>query len=291
MKARTILLVLMFLPLFCATAVSARSQTGNDDFQQAVVAYQQSPNDLNKAEKVIRMAAAMDKLPPIPEEARRHFVRGTALFKDAKSPDDYKQVIDEFTQAVHLAPWWPDARYNYALALDAAGEYAHAIAALKLYLLFKLPDSDARATQDKIYVLEAKQEKAAKAKEEENSPQAAAAREQKSFEDLLSRMDGRRYTGSDSLCWVNVLDIKGRSFVQGQIGHPVCPTVHQGYAGGVPFEIQGRVTSHTDVASNAVLEFTYTINENSNSITVHTKTTVTSGPYNRKVYEYDDVYR
>jgi hypothetical protein len=291
MKVRTILSVLMLLPLFCSIAVPARAQTGNDDFQQAVTAYQQSPNDLNKAEKVIRMAAAMDQLPPIPEEARRHFVRGTALFKDAKSPDDYKQVIDEFTQAVHLAPWWPDARYNYALALDAAGEYAHAIAALKLYLLFKLPDSDARATQDKIYVLEAKQEKAAKAKEEENSPQAAAAREQKSFEDLLSRMDGRRYTGSDSLCYVNVLDIKGRSFVPGQIGHPNCPTVHQGYnGGGVPFEIQGRVTSHTDVADIAVLEFTYTINENGNSITVHTKETVTSGPWTGHVYDWDEVY-
>lgn len=29
----------------------------------------------------------------------RRSSRGTTLFKDAKSPDDYKQVIDEFSQA------------------------------------------------------------------------------------------------------------------------------------------------------------------------------------------------
>ena len=121
----------------------ARAQTSNADFQQAVAAYQQSPSDAG-AEKVIRMAAAMDQLPPIPEEARRHFVRGTALFKDAKSPDDYKQVVDEFTRQAALAPWWPDARYNRALAWEAAGDYANAIAALKLYLLFKLPEADAQ---------------------------------------------------------------------------------------------------------------------------------------------------
>jgi hypothetical protein len=104
-------------------------------------------------------------------------------------------------------------------------------------------------------------------------------------------MDGRRYTGSDSMCWVNVLDIKGRSFVPGQIGHPACPTVHQGYAGGTAFEIQGRVTTHTDVAGIAVLEFTYTINENGDSITVHTKESVTGGPNNGRVFEDDNVYR
>jgi tetratricopeptide (TPR) repeat protein len=214
-----------------------------------------------------------------------------AAVEDAKSADDFKDACNEFQQATTVAPWLANGYRNLAIAQDKAGMYDEALTSLRLYLLTRPSSTDADWAEDLKSKVEYRKERIAKAKEEENSPQAVAAREQKSFEDLLSRMDGRRYTGSDSLCWVNVLDIKGRSFVQGQIGHPVCPTVHQGYAGGVPFEIQGRVTSHTDVASNAVLEFTYTINENSNSITVHTKTTVTSGPYNRKVYEYDDVYR
>jgi len=97
---------------------------------------------------------------PIPEEARRHFVMGTTLFKDAKTPDDYAQVESQFKQAVDLAPQWPDARYNLALSKEAAGDYSGAMADLKLYQQFKLSDTEARTVQDKIYVIEAKQQKA-----------------------------------------------------------------------------------------------------------------------------------
>jgi hypothetical protein len=97
--------------------------------------------------------------PPIPEEARKHFVMGTALFKDAKTPDDYSQVIGEFKQAATLAPQWPDPRYDLAVAEEAAGDFSSAEADLKIYQKFKLSAEDARAAQDKIYVLEAKQQK------------------------------------------------------------------------------------------------------------------------------------
>ena len=97
--------------------------------------------------------------PVIPEEARKHFVMGTALFKDAKTPDDYVQVVGEFKQATDLAPQWPDPRYNLALAKEASGDYSGAEADLKIYQQFKLSDTEARSVQDKIYVLEAKLEK------------------------------------------------------------------------------------------------------------------------------------
>jgi len=155
----------LFGLLLCAAALRAPAQTTDAAFQQAVAAYQQSPSDA-KAAQIIKMAAAMDQLPPIPEEARKHFVRGAALFKAAKSPEDFNQVSVEFLQSVRLAPWWPEARYNLALAREAAGDYPTAIAKLKLYQLFKLPETEARAVQDKIHALEAKQEKAAKAAEE-----------------------------------------------------------------------------------------------------------------------------
>ncbi len=177
--------------LVVVAGFTVTAQTPNANFQQAVAVYLQSPSDAS-AEKVIKLAAAMDQLPPIPEEARRHFVRGTTLFKDAKSPDDYKQVDDELLQAVHLAPWWPDARYNWALAQEAAGDYASAISNVKLYLLFKLSEADARAAQDKIYVIEAKQEKAAKVKTEPVS-QPATAQQENSLDALLRSINGRRY--------------------------------------------------------------------------------------------------
>lgn len=107
---------------------------------------------------------------PIPEEARKHFVMGTTLFKDAKTPDDYAQVEGQFKQAVDLAPQWPDARYNLALSKEAAGDYSGAMADLKLYQQFKLSDTEARTVQDKIYELEAKQAK----KVSDGAAQAAA---------------------------------------------------------------------------------------------------------------------
>jgi hypothetical protein len=100
--------------------------------------------------------SSMAALPAIPEEARRHFVIGTTLFKDAKTDDDFVQVESEFKQAANLAPQWPDARYNLALAEESAGDYSGAMADFKLYQQFKLSDSESRTIQDKIYALEAK---------------------------------------------------------------------------------------------------------------------------------------
>jgi hypothetical protein len=119
--------------------------------------------------------------PAIPEEARRHFVMGTALFKDAKTPDDFVQVESEFKLATDLAPQWPDARYNLALAKEAAGDFSGAMADLKLYQQFKLSDAEARTVQDKIYVLEARQKKqddAARAVADTARAEARAAAQQ-----------------------------------------------------------------------------------------------------------------
>jgi len=277
-RAKVILGSVIIMALFFSS--SARAQTGNDDFQQAVVTYQQSPSAGN-AEKVIKMAAAMPQLPPIPEEARRHFVRGTALFKDAKSPDDFKQVTVEFQQAVRLAPWWPDARYNIALALEAAGDYASAISNIKLYLLFKLPDADARAAQDKIYAIEAKQEKATKAKEEENSPQAVAAREQKKYDDLLRKIDGRRYISSNEAGEI-IIDIKGRFVVLGHINSPALTgpgsTLPAGYV------LQDRIEIHGNVATRPVppwgVAYTYTISDDGENIHWHLPSFIYQGRSN-----------
>jgi hypothetical protein len=100
--------------------------------------------------------------------------------------------------------------------LEAAGDYDNAILNIRLYLLIKLPDADARAAQDKIYGLEAKQEKIAKAKVEENSPRAVATRQQNEFEGWLKRLDGARYTYSGiagDTMRTDSIEIHGRTLV------------------------------------------------------------------------------
>ena len=132
----------------------------------------------------------------IPSEARKHFVMGTTLYKDAKTQSDFAEAAAEYLQAANLAPQWTEARNNTAAMFESAGDYAKAIENLKIYQQFKLPDAEAQAVQEKIWGLEAKQKKAEKNKEQvaqkaaeekakESSPEAVAER-QKNKDPVLS---------------------------------------------------------------------------------------------------------
>ena len=137
----------------------------------------------------------------IPEEARKHFVMGTTLFKDAKTADDFSQVESEFKKAADLAPQWPDPRYNLALGKEAAGDFSGAMADLKLYQQFKLSDSESRTVQDKIYALEAKAEVAAAKRIEKTESDTTKQNEQqivdlqRNFPDLIHKLDGATFVG------------------------------------------------------------------------------------------------
>ena len=191
MKTTLVAALLSSIVLLFA-ALPAGAQTTNADFQQAVAVYQQSHSQAD-AEKVIKLAAALDRLPLIPEEARKHFVMGQTIFNDAKKTNTFSMAGQEFSKAVVLAPWWPEARYNLAVALEAEGDYANAIVTLKLYQLFKLSEIEARAIQDKIYALEARQDLAAKETEnraremaEAKAKEAQAAAEEKAVKERES---------------------------------------------------------------------------------------------------------
>jgi hypothetical protein len=136
---------------------------------------------------------------PIPEEARKHFVMGETMFKEAKNTGAFTQAANEFTEAARLAPQWPEARYNLALAKEAAGDYSGAMTDLKLYQQFKLTDAEARTVQDKIYTIEAKQklqvsDNAAKESEQYTKKIMAA---QENFPDLIHKLRGAVFANSE----------------------------------------------------------------------------------------------
>lgn len=166
--------------------------------------------------------------PTIPEEARKYFVMGTTIFKEAKSAEDFTLAISKFKRATELAPEWPDARYNLATAREAAGDYSGAMADLKTYLQFKLSEAEARTAQDKLYVLEAKQEKAANDKEvsakkavEEAQAKAEMQEKTKASEqaDFLKRINGARYsctTHGEVVDYYLTLDVQGDTITTGE---------------------------------------------------------------------------
>lgn len=124
----------------------------------------------------------------VPEEARRAFVQGSILAKEAKTPEQQVLAVESFQKAVDLAPKWADAIYNLAVAQELAGRYSDAQATLKRYIQTKPGEKEARDAQDKIYALEAKAKLAAISSTESQAKKAA---EQK--QTLLRSLDGAKF--------------------------------------------------------------------------------------------------
>jgi tetratricopeptide (TPR) repeat protein len=102
------------------------------------------------AEAAERYRAANPK-PEFPEAARRYRVQAEAAVRDK----EFDVAADLYAEALNLAPWWPEGRFNRALILGELKDYAEATVEMKRYLAL-VPDApNARAAQDKIYEWEA----------------------------------------------------------------------------------------------------------------------------------------
>lgn len=159
MKLTMKLLALFFGMLMLANVASA--ETPREQIKQMVEQLQKTPSDNALRERIIRLAQGLKPAPAVPEEARRHFVKAVTLQKDAQKPEDYDLPIQEYRQALLLAPWWSDAYFDLASALELKQKYWDAIQNMKLSILASPESPDARAAQDKVYALEAKAEKSA----------------------------------------------------------------------------------------------------------------------------------
>jgi tetratricopeptide (TPR) repeat protein len=276
-RIRMIPAILFATALFCSFAADGQTETPQQVLQQYVFELQKSPNDTALREKIIRYVSTMKKAPAIPEEARRYFIQGNALLKAAKDQKGYELAVDSYRQCLLLAPWWSEANYNLAVALELSSQFDDAMNELKLYIAANPGEEETRKAQDKIYELGAKKIIASREREE-SSPQAVAAREQNKFEDWLRKLDGRRYT-SINADTTAIIDVQGHMFVQGWIGDPN----YSGTRGYHEFggeigrvEIKGRETTvqvyeHPSFLKVWAVSSTFIISEDGNSITVRTR--------------------
>jgi tetratricopeptide (TPR) repeat protein len=114
------------------------------------------PNDNVTRRLILKLASELKPAPAIPEEARKHFVEGTAIVKAAKNPAQQALAAQSFTEALKIAPWWGDAYYNLGVAQDLAEKYDEAEQAFNFYLLSNPSETEKREVQDRIYGLSAK---------------------------------------------------------------------------------------------------------------------------------------
>lgn len=183
------------------TAVSAQSHS---ELQSLVQQLQSNPSDTALRERIITMARELKPPPAVPEEARRHFVKGTTIAKAATDAAGQALAVKSFEEALKLAPWWGDAWYNLAIAQELTGQLDAARTSLKLYILTGPEGDEARKAQDRIYALEAKQELG-------NEPGAVEDR-------FLKSLDGavfvrRIVIASYNICGLHRLAVRGQELV------------------------------------------------------------------------------
>jgi tetratricopeptide (TPR) repeat protein len=191
---KTINKLLIAVLTFLTLAASAYAETPREQLQQMAEQLQKTPNDNALREKIIKLSTSIKPAPAIPEQAREPFVMGATVLKKASDPTGASKAVDLFTQALNVAPWFADAYYNRAIAHESAGQYESAIDDIKLYLGFKLTDTERREAQDKVYALKADAQLASAKKAEQDKIAGAAAAEK---ERRVQRLQGT---------WVNSED-------------------------------------------------------------------------------------
>lgn len=147
--------LIIFIFTFLAMTASAFAQTPREELQQMVKQLQENSYDRELREKIIKLAQTLKPAPEISEEARRSFIIGEALFKQAKNLRPAYEAAKAFQAATTLAPWWSDAYWNLSAAKQFIGEYDDAKNALRFYLLTNPSAADSRMAQDRLYAIDA----------------------------------------------------------------------------------------------------------------------------------------
>lgn len=90
---------------------------------------------------------ALATKPALPEEVRRFKVQAEFLIAQKRYPEAIKLYAD----ALKVAPWWPDGRFNRAMLLAETRRYREAIQEMGRFLALEPHAPDAREAQDNIY--------------------------------------------------------------------------------------------------------------------------------------------
>jgi tetratricopeptide (TPR) repeat protein len=151
MKLQKKLLLILFGALLLVNTSNAESP--REQFTQMVEQLQNSPDDNNLREQIIKLAQELNPAPALPEEAERRMARGKAATEHAKSVEDYQDAVEEFKLATLAAPWHGDAYFNLGVTQSKAEDYASAIRNLKLAQLAYPEDKEIKTFMYKLEYL------------------------------------------------------------------------------------------------------------------------------------------
>lgn len=97
--------------------------------------------------KVVSDYRAANRKPELPEEVRKYRIQAELAVKEKRFDD----AAERYSQALVIAPWWPEGHFNRALIFGELRRYGEAITEMNRYLQLAPDAPDARAARDKIY--------------------------------------------------------------------------------------------------------------------------------------------
>ncbi len=107
--------------------------------------------DDQKFQEVVAQYRALGAKPQIPEEIRRYKVQAEFMIGQRR----YVDAIRIYSDALKVAPWWPEGRFNRALLLAESKRYREAIQEMNRYVMLEPDGPDGRVARDRIYQWEA----------------------------------------------------------------------------------------------------------------------------------------
>lgn len=114
-------------------------------------ARQSMPTEDERFREAVAKYRALATKPSLPEDVRRFKVQAEFLIQQKR----YADAIKIYAEALKVAPWWPDGRFNRALLLGETRRFREAIQEMGRFLALEPDAPDARQAQDSIYRWEA----------------------------------------------------------------------------------------------------------------------------------------
>lgn len=107
--------------IFIMATGAVFAETPREQLKQMIEQLQKSPTDNALREQIIKLAQELKPAPAIPSEVLRHENTGHALFKKAKTRQDFLAAAHEYEQALRLAPWAAHLYFELGEAYENMG--------------------------------------------------------------------------------------------------------------------------------------------------------------------------
>jgi tetratricopeptide (TPR) repeat protein len=131
----------------------------NGDYRKALqvcLDYLRERRDFLVTKRAIEAGQRLDPPPVIPAEAKERAVLAQRGVTEAGDEKGLERAIEEYREAIRLAPWWAELHLNLALALERQGDYRNAAKSLELFQLARPNEPEAEKITAKVHELKSK---------------------------------------------------------------------------------------------------------------------------------------